>query len=349
MINQAPEIISQSKIEETDYNALKITLLGVIGTAASIFTVYEFHQFLLTFQYAFFWFALSGMLTFIIVNILLSFFVKHFTITFGIILVETLIPIVFFVSKFSKPNIEVLLIGFFLFFLFTIFGVWKGVRRFRNSIKMRFFEIAKIITPKLVTGILILASTLFYGEYFLWGSVNESMTQTIFNETLRSAEPIIHLWYSDISGDQTVNDFFSSLVATQLKKTPQVTINGVLVNLQDGLKELPPDVQKKIMNTLSEELKKKTEEKVGTLNSNAKVNDVLYQYIKDWVVSLSSNMKMWFGIGLTILLFFSVKGVMFFLYWLINLIAFLIFKLLVVANFAVPGHEARTREFVLLP
>lgn len=349
MINQAPEIISQSKIEETDYNALKITLLGVIGVAASIFTVYEFDQFLLTFQYAFLWFALSGMLAFIVVNILLSFFVKHFTITFGIILAETFAPIVFFISKFSKPNIEILVIGFFLFFLFTILGVGRGVSRFRNSIKMRFFEIAKTITPKLVTGVLILASVLFYGEYFLWGSVNETMTRTIFNETLRSAEPITHLWYSDISGDQTVNDFFSSLVTTQLKKTPQVTINGVLVNLRDGMKELPPDMQKKVMDTLSEELRKKAEEKVGTLNPNAKVSDVLYQYIKDWIASLSSPMKMGLGVGLTVLLFFSIKSVMFLLYWLINLIAFLVFKLLIVANFAVPGYETRTREFVLLP
>jgi len=139
------------------------------------------------------------------------------------------------------------------------------------------------------------------------------------------------------------------LVATQLKKTPHVTINGVQINLRDGLKELPPDIQNKVMTVLSEELRKKTEEKVGPLNPNAKVSDVLYQYIKDWVMSLSSSMKMGLGVGLTVFLFFSLKSVMFFLYWIINLIAFLIFKLLIVANFAVPGYETRTREFVILP
>jgi len=349
MINQAPEIVSQSKIEETDYNALKITLLGVIGVAASIFAVYEFDQFLLTFQYAFLWFALAGMLAFLVINILLTFFVKHFAITFGIILAETFTPLIFFISKFSKPNIEILIVGFFLFFIFILLGVGRGIGRFRNSIKMKFFEIAKTTTPKLVTGILILASVLFYGEYFLWGSVNENMARTIFEETLKSAEPITHLWYSDISSDQTVSQFFGSLVATQLKKTPQVTINGVAVNMRDGLKELPPEAQKKIMDTLSDELRKKAEEKVGTLNPNAKVSDVLFQCIKDWIATLSSNIKLILGIGITILLFLSVKSIMFLLYWLINLIAFLIFKLLIVANFAVPGYETRTRDFVLLP
>lgn len=349
MINQAPEIISQSKIEETDYNALKITLLGVIGVAASIFAVYEFDQFLLTFQYAFLWFALFGTVAFIVINILLSFFVKHFLITFGIIFAETFAPIVFFTSQFSKPNIEILIIGFVLFFVFTLLGVGRGVNRFRNSIKMKFFEITKVITPKLVTGILILASILFYGEYFLWGSVNESMARTVFDQTLRSTESIAHLWYSDISGDQTVNAFFESIITTQLKKTPQVIIDGVPVNMREGLKELTPEMQKKIMGALSDGLRKKVEEKVGTLNPDAKVSDVLFQYIKDWIATLSSNMKLIFGIGITVLLFFSVKSVMFLLYWLINLIAFLVFKLLIVANFAVPGSETRTREFVLLP
>ncbi|MFA5870586.1 MAG: hypothetical protein WC842_01695 [Candidatus Paceibacterota bacterium] len=349
MINQAPEIISQSKIEETDYNALKITLLGVIGVATSIFAVYEFDQFLLTFQYAFLWFALFGMVAFLVINILLSFFVKHFLITFGIIFAETFVPIVFFTSQFSKPNIEILIIGFILFFVFTLLGVGRGVNRFRNSIKMKFFEITKVITPKLVTGILILASILFYGEYFLWGSVNESMARTVFDQTLRSTESIAHLWYSDISGDQTVNAFFESIITTQLKKTPQVIIDGVPVNMRDGLKELTPEMQKKIMGALSDGLRKKAEEAVGTLNPNAKVSDVLFQYIKDWIATLSSNMKLIFGIGVTVLLFFSVKSLMFLLYWLINLIAFLVFKLLIVANFAVPGYETRTRDFVLLP
>jgi len=349
MINQAMEIISQSKIEETDYNALKITLLGVIGVAVSIFSVYEFDQFLLTFQYGFLWFALCGMLAFIVINLLLTFFVKHFTITFGIILAETFFPLVFFISKFSKPNIEILLIGVFLFFVFTLLGVWRGVSRFRNSIKMKFFEIAKIVTPKIVTGILILASVLFYSEYFLWGSVNEAMARKVFDDSLKTVESITHLWYGGISGEQTVSEFFGSLVAVQLKKTPEVTINGVTVNMRDGLKELPPEAQKKILGTLSDELMKKAEEKVGTLNPNAKVSDVIYQYIKDWIIKLSANTKLALGIGVTVLLFFSIKGIMFLLYGLINLIAFLVFKLLIVANFAVPGFETRTREFVLLP
>jgi len=349
MINQAPEIISQSKIEETDYNALKIILLGVIGVAASIFTVYEFDQFLLTFQYAFLWFALSGMLAFLVINILLTFFVKHFTITFGIILTETFAPILFFVSQFSKPNIEILFVGFILFFVFTLFGLGRGVRTFRNSIRMKFFEITKVVTPKLVTGILILASFLFYGEYFLWGSANEAMTRTVFNGTLKSTESVVHLWYSDVSSEQTVNDFFGSIIAAQLKKTPQITIDGVPVNIRDGLKDLTPEMQKKVMSTLSDELRKKAEEKVGALNPDAKVGDVIFEYIKDWISTLSSSMKLTLGVGVTILLFFSIKSLMFLFYWLINVIAFLIFKLLIVANFAVPGYETRTREFVLLP
>lgn len=349
MINQAPEIVSQSKIEETDYNALKITLLGVIAVAASIFTIYEFNQFLLTFQYAFLWFSLFGMLAFLTINIFLVFFVKHFAITFGIVFGEAFLPLIFFFPHLGGSNIAVLLGGFFLFFIFSLLGIGRGVSRFRNSIKLRFFEVTKIVTPKLVTGFLILASVLFYAQYFLWGSVNEAMIRGVFNETLKSSEPIVHLWYSDVSTDQTVGEFFSTLTTSQIKKNPEVTINGVSVNVRDGLKELPIEMQMKILNTFSSELQKKIEEKIGPLDTNAKVNDTLYQFVKDWVEKLGPQVRIILGILLTVLLFLTVKGFAYLVYWVINLFAFLVFKLLVVANFAVPGYEARTREFVILP
>lgn len=349
MINQAPEIVSQSKIEETDYNTLKITLLGVIAVAVSIFTVYEFNQFLLTFQYAFLWFSLFGMLALLILNIFLVFFVKHFAITFGVVFAEAFFPLIFFFSYFKGPHIEVLLGGFFLFFIFLLLGIGRGVSRFRNSIKMRFFEITKVVTPKLVTGFLILASVLFYAQYFLWGSINETMARGIFDESLRSSEPIVHLWYSDISTDQTVGEFFSALTTSQIKKNPEVTINGVPVNIRDGLKELPLEMQVKIMGTLSSELQKKVEDKVGPLNQNATVSDELYRFLNEWLDTLTPNIRTMLGIMATVLLFLVVKGFAFLVYWIINLLAFLIFKLLVVANFAVPGYETRTREFVILP
>jgi len=349
MINQAPEIVSQSKIEETDYSTLKILLLGVIGVATGIFTVYEFDQFLLTFQTAFLWFSLFGMLAFLTINILLVFFVKHMLITWGIVFVEAFAPIIFFVSHFSGQNFGVLLIGFAVFFIFLMLGIGAGVSRFRNSLKMKFFDVTKIVTPKLVTGLLILAGILFYSEYFLWGSVNETMMKGIFEGSLKSSEPIVHLWYSDVSTDQTVKEFFSTLTTSQLKKNPQVTVNGVPVNVRDGLKELPLEMQIKVMNTLSAELQKKVEEKTGPLDSNAKVSDVLYGYLKDWLDKLSPNLRMILGIIMTALLFLSIKGIAYFLYWIINVFAFLVFKLLVVANFAVTGYEARTREFVILP
>lgn len=349
MINQAPEIVSQSKIEEADYNTLKIILLGVIGVAAGIFAVYEFDQFLLTFQYAFLWFSLFGTLAFLAINILLVFFVKHLIITWGIVLVEAFSPVIFFISRFQGQNVRILMAGFVLLFIFLMLGISGGVSRFRNSMKMKFFEITKVVTPKLVTGLLVLAAAIFYSEFFIWGSVNEGMIRGMFDASLKSAEPIVHLWYTDISSDQTVKEFFATLTKTQLKKNPNVTINGVQINVREGLKDLPIETQAKVMSTLSSELQKKFEEKIGPLDQNAKISDILYNYVKDWLLKLSSGVRFVLGIILTILLFFVIKGIAYLLYWLINLFAFLVFKLLIVSNFAVIEYESRTREFTILP
>lgn len=348
-MNQTPEIISQAKIEEADYNALKITLLGLIGVASSVFTVYEFDQFLSTFQYAFLWFALFGMLVFLVVNILNIFFIKHFAITWGIIVVETFLPIVFFLKRMVPSSPEIILAGFLLFFICTVFGVWRGVGRLRNSVKLKFFEVARSAMPKLVSGFLLLASCVFYAEYFVWNTFDESMGKAAVSGVLTSVEPIVHFWFSGISADQTVGELFQSVTESQLKNTSQVVINGIPVDVKAGMKELTPEMRTKIISALSSDLQQKAETKVGALNATRTVKDTVYQLIRDWFGKLQPNIKIIIGIIITTILFFSVKGVAFLIYWLIEGIAFLIFKLLIVSNFAVMSFESRNRDFVILP
>ena len=54
------------------------------------------------------------------------------------------------------------------------------------------------------------------------------------------------------------------------------------------------------------------------------------------------------GIGTAALVFFSLKGIVALFYWLIELLAFLVFKFLLTIRFAHVSAEMRSREFISL-
>ncbi|MFA6407173.1 MAG: hypothetical protein WCV80_00505 [Candidatus Paceibacterota bacterium] len=344
-----PQIISQSRIEEADYSAIKIIALALAGIAASVVAVYEIDQFLITFQYAFLWFGLAAFLIFFVVTILHTFFIKHFSIIWGIVFVETLLPLILFAPRISAQFSYALFAGFVVFLFFSITSIMQGRALLKNSVKIRFFQVAKAVTPKLVTGALILASVLFYTEYFEWKKLDSTMGKAIVYESVAGAEPIVHLWFKNVSGTQTVKEFLREITIMQIAKLPPDAIPGITLDVQKGLDQLQPEVKEKIIARFSEELKKTLETKIGPLDANMKVRDVAYTYVDEYVTKMPPGTKTIFSIGAAVLLFFSLKGIAVLFYWFINMWAFLMYKFLIAADFALLTFETRNREFVVLP
>ncbi|MFA6365347.1 MAG: hypothetical protein WCW78_03025 [Candidatus Paceibacterota bacterium] len=344
-----PQIISQSKIEETDYSVIKIIMLALVGVAASIAAIYEFDQFLITFQYAFLWFGLAAILAFFVISILHTFFIKHFSIIWGIVFVEAFLPLILFAPRISAHFSYALFGGFIVFFFFSIAGMQRGRSLLKNSVKIHFFQIARTVTPKLVTGMLLLASILFYAEYFEWKKLDSTMGRAMVYETVASAEPIVHLWFKNVYGTQTVNEFLREITVMQIAKMPPDAIPGITLDVQRGLDQLQPEVKEKIISRLTAELKKTVETKIGPLDSNTTVRDVVYTYVDGYISKLPERTKTIFSIGLAVLLFFSLKGIGVLCYWLINMAAFLMYKFLIAADFAMITFETRNREFIVLP
>lgn len=344
-----PSVVSQSRVEETDFNIIKIVMLALFSIGTSMAMIYEFGEFLSSLQYAFLWFGITALLMFLVMNILNAFFIKRLSILIGIAFLETCLPILFFLDR-VKTEMWPLIIGLLLFFVFVIAGIQQGRMYLKNSVRVKFFSITKMITPKLVTGALIGVSVVFYMQCFsTGGACVNGLGRELLNQSLSASKPIVNIWVPNISPDQTINDFFRQFALSEMARVQSEGGLSSAINLKTGISELPFDVRERIVNQFSGEIRKTVEQKTGPLNSKVSVRDEVFRLISDYVGKFSDATKSLISIGLAILFFFTLKGFAFLLYWFVDLIAFLIYKLLIAANFAAVNYEMQNREFVILP
>lgn len=347
-MNNEPSVVSQSRVEETDFSILKIVILALFSIGTSMAMVYEIREFLASFQYAFLWFAVIALLMFLVLNILSTFFIKRFSIIVGIAFLETCLPLVFFLER-VKTDTWPIAIGFFLFFIFVFAGIQKGRSYLKNSITIKFFSTAKMVTPRLVTGVLAGVSIVFYLQCFsVGGMCVGGIGKEVINQVLDFSKPVVNLWIPNVSPDQSVSEFFHQLAISEAGKV-YVGTGRILLNTTGGVSEIPTVTRDKIVEQFSTELKSNVEKQTGPLNVKNSVKDEVFRIISEYIKKLSSAMQTLVSLGFAVLFFFSVKGIAFLFYWLINLIAFLVYKLLVAAEFANISYETRNREFVILP
>lgn len=347
-MNNEPSIVSQSKIEEVDFSIVKISLLALFSVGTSMAMIYELNEFISSLQYGILWLGVLALFMFLVVNILNVFFIKHRSILFGIALAETCLPILLFLSR-IRTEMWPLVIGFFLFFVFVAAGLRQGSAHLANSIKIRFFATTKLVTPRLVTGVLIGVSIVFYMQCFsLGGTCAEGVGREFIKQTLNASQPIVNIWVPNVSPNQTITDFFHQFASSEVNST-SFRANTAPIISSNGISEIPVKVKDQIIDNFSNQLKATVESKVGPLNPKESVLNEVYRIITQYLSGFSDLMKRLMSVGVAVVLFFLLKGFGFLIYWFVDLIAFLFYKLLIAANFATVNYETRNREFVILP
>ena len=348
-MNEAPQIISQSKFEESDYSIIKIMLLALASIGTGFAAVYELHQFLLTFQYAFLWFSLGALLAFLVFNILSIFLVKHFSIIWGIALVETFAPLALFLKYAQTDAMVYLLIAFGVMFLAISVAARQGMNVLKNSVKIRFFEVARSVTPKLMSGILVAACTLIYAVYIAWGGFNAAVGHKLVGETLRGAEPVVKVWFPQVSVNQTVDQMLRAVVTAQIEKLPPGAIPNVPFDLKSGLAQLSPADRETVLSKFTSGLKQDIEAKVGAFQEGETVQNAAYRLLDEYIKNLPPVTRQLEIIGFMLFVFFSLRSLAALAYWFVNFLAFAIFKFILAADIALVTYETRSREFVILP
>lgn len=340
--------MSQSRELEEDRSVIKILILGLVGITLSYFTVYFFNKFLNSVHSSDILLSVIFAFSFSVFTIIQVFLIKSLSKINLIVFLETLAALAVFYPRFYPQTSWILLGAGFILFLFLSLGVGQGVKFLENSIKIKYTLTAKLVIPKVVTGLLIFLSVIFYLNYFVWGKFTDQMGQTIINQSLALSKPIFKPLDQNFSPNENLRDFFSHLAENRLRKLKSGDFKTVLPNFEYDYEHLPPEIQKELVARTAEQLKLVSEKTVGPLNWTDSIARTVFNLVKRNTRGLSQNFNSVYGIALAVMFFVAMKGVAVLFYWLIEFFAFVIMKFLLVSGFAYLSIENRSREFILL-
>lgn len=344
-------VTSQSKDEERDQSIWKIVALAVVGAGANLLATSALGTYLVTATSELLFVIAGAALVGISVFVLQALFVKSALILRAIVLVETLAPLVLFTGRLFSDTSLVLLGAVVLFFFFANMGSMRGLRQAAVSMSVHFFDTARTVIPKVLTGALIFMTALVYLTYFSWGTLNEAVGRRFVNQVLTSADPALRLYFSNVSVDQNVGEFLSEIVYSQLAGDRNNIVGSLVEDAGEGsdvFRNLPVPQRDAIVARVAESFRMSLVPIFGELNVGEPVRDVIYRLLVERFSSLSPSQYATFTIGGLVLVFFALKGFLSLFHWLIAVFAYLIFKLLMALGFARTGLATQTREFVLL-
>jgi len=325
------KIISEAEI---DRSLVKIILIGFLIVA----TVFSFTYFLdfsfKNFQFRYLFFAAASVAVALILIILSVFYIKSFNKLIIIAFLSSFISLASF-----YPNLSaVIVIGAFVFFVFFLLAYYRGFKVVNNLIKIRFFFVASSILPKAATAFLLFATFVFFNYYFDIESnrFNDNLNKIFVASFVKISEPVFKIFLSNFSFQDSTDELIKLVVEKR--------INSLIPDFS----RYPSTVKEKILNEAFIEFKKNIEKQIGLVEGNKPFSETVFDLIKTNLDNLAEKEKIVFAIVFSFILFFIIKGISLFFYWLIKLLAFILFKALIAVNFAYISLENKSREFVIL-
>ncbi|MDO8556920.1 MAG: hypothetical protein Q7R98_00465 [Candidatus Jorgensenbacteria bacterium] len=342
------QIVNPVGETEADTSAWKLIVLVFLGLGSSALAGYYLSIFFTASRLAPLLASFSFAALFAIFTVFNVFFLKDKWLLRGTLFIECFIPLLFFFSVAASGFATLLFAAFALFLIFTVNGAVRGKRILENGLAIHFFEIARPVMTKLVTGFLIFLSILAYVEYIGLGKLNAETGQFTMNQILVSADPVLKLQFAGVSFNQTISEFARAVAKSTINKTRFQPINDPNLGLQGDLTQLPQETQDRIIDALSTNLIQSLEGRFGTLNLQERAGDAIFRIVKNALGNFSGGAKSLLGATGAVLFFLALRGIALILLPIIEFIGYLLFKLLLIAGFARITIEMRNREFVVL-
>ncbi|MGC9046702.1 MAG: hypothetical protein ACP5IC_01105 [Minisyncoccia bacterium] len=321
---------------ELDNSAWKLVLLGIITISFALGTGFLFtNQFIGGYHNVYL--LILSFVLFLIFIVLDTLFIKGFSkLIFIVLLSAAGIAGIFYYYHLLDVYI---IIGCGLFFIFTISGIYDGFHLLKNSLKIKFGRIAKTVIIKTTTGIFLLLSVIFWHSYF---NIN---TKT-FNESIH--KQILQLLVGSMDITSYYKDF--GLVSnTKIDDLLKQYIKDKLIEQNPEFKNYLPEVQNNTIEQILPNIKNQLSQTFGfTVDGSKTFTANLESWSWQKINSANDTARIIYSVIIALLVFSMLKFIMFFIRWLIILLAFLIYRILVLSNFAFVSLENRSREFVAL-
>lgn len=340
-------VTRESKDAEIDQSVPKLVLLGVVGIGLSILLTKWFLGFLSALTLASFlmWFgAVAAFLVIVGLEVLL---VKSAGRLFLIMVLEGLAPLVFFLPELYPHPLMALLVGDAIFFLLLAIGARRAWDVLQKSLVVQFSLATRSVFSKAVTGMLVFLAVATYVSYSVMGQFSASAARTVFDGTLASAEPIVKLWFPNVSFGQAPDAFFGSVARTQLEEIPLSALGQTASDQTVSFKSLPAALQQNLLDQATQKLEAAFESRYGAIQG-ATMGDVIFGVVAKEANAVATGIGDTLWVLVAVAAFFVLRGFFTLVLWLVSLITFLAYKFLVITGFAYTAIETRNREFVVL-
>ena len=346
-----PQIVSESRVPNEDTNVWKLGALAILFGASGLLMVTRTQALMSAPSASRAWLAFAAFVCFGAIGILMPLLVKHRSVLAVAALVACLLPVVGFASRFTGAEFPtVLVIGFMVYTILILRALVHAASAVENSVQVRFFAVARTVLPRLATAVLLFAALLVYLNYTVWGGFTPELRGTLSHATAATVDPVLRLWFNDASFEMTGAEFFPVVARQELMRLyPPMVKGAVPGELVDGFRALPPAAQEKLVSEAAAQIQKSFERFAGPLDVKLPMRDALAAALERYVAGLPESAVRLLGITLALIAFGTLKTLAALTYWVIEGIAFLIFKLLLLTGFAKMSVEMRSHEFVNVP
>ena len=315
---------------EVDYSSLKINIIGGMGVLAALGFSYFLWMFLADFSSEAFIYALSLTSLFLTLAFLQAIFIKEFSRLAVYIFLETVALAAFFVPNFSG----FLFAGTVLSFLFLLWGCLSGQRELRVNMKIRVFRTSHTVLPKCITALSLFIALIYVGGIT---QAELAISREMFLKVILPADPIVNYFFPGISMVDTFEVAARKMAESQLGGDPLFA-------------SVPPAQKTELINRSVAEFKKRVSEQYLKTNfeSNDRIVDILYGAFSRYVKEVSASNKTVVFIIIAVVLFLLLRSFGTPFYYLLSIVAALIFEILRASGFAVVALEARSHEILIL-
>ncbi len=325
---------------EVDRSMVKIGALAAVGVISFFLFGFFLKLFILEKAGDSFIFLAVAAIVFLIIFFFQIFFIKTSQWINLIISLESLGLAVGFYDKISST----LLLAVLAVFLILLWANYSGRREFQNTLKIRFFQISRIVFPKAIMGLALFASVAYYdlsglGDFASTGKNQEFfISQSSFEKIILPTAGIVNKLNisPEIDFSLPIGDLVKDMAKKQIEENSQ-------------FQTLPQAMRNQLIVKATKEIETQISDFFGVpTESKSTISEMLYKAMVDKFNKMPKNIKNIILIGIAALIFLTIEGIAWPIRWLVSVLAWLVYEILLAAGFATIVLEKKSREIVIL-
>ena len=305
--------------KEVPLPIVKTLILGAVGIAAATLVSFFLSRASEAADIRSMLFAAGAVLVWLAVLLIQYVTVAASRVALSVLFLESATLLIFL----TKGASLYLLVAAGVVFVFLALGFWRARTDLESVLKIRFWRTGFHAISAAVTGF-----ALFLTIYGI-GLVDVSrlyLPKRMADALLKSAAPVAARFIPNFSPTLSVAEF---LRTAAVKKFPDATPAELDLVIRNATKEIEKALK-------------------ANVNVNDTISDLIYRAANQGLAKLPESSKPFVLLGLGALIFIAIKGVAFFVNWIVVFMAFLLYQALLVFGFIYIGYETRNKELIVL-